>query len=139
MTMDKVRKSLTGMLALGVVLAVAPALLAQTDSNTNQNGNMGSAAASTPAHSITSGEKMHIKGVVSRRDADTFTVRDANNSDTIVRLTDSTSIKTKGGFLHSGTSYGAPNILRGLSLEVEGRGDGSGQLVAEKIRFNDSD
>jgi len=82
---------------------------------------------------------MTIKGVVTRRDADTFSVRDANGIDTTVRLNDKTSIKTKGGFLHGGTNYGVTNILRGLSLEVEGRGDGSGQLVAEKVRFNDSD
>jgi outer membrane protein OmpA-like peptidoglycan-associated protein len=82
---------------------------------------------------------MKIKGVVIRRQADTFTIRDANDVDTVVRLTDRTSVKTKGGFLRSGTNYGATNILRGLNLEVEGRGGGSGELVAEKVRFNDSD
>jgi len=82
---------------------------------------------------------MKIKGVVTRRDADTFTVRDLNGVDTVVRLSDSTSVKTKGGFLRGGTNYATTNILRGLNLEVEGRGNGSGELAAEKIRFNDSD
>ena len=82
---------------------------------------------------------MKIKGVVVRRDADTFTVRDLSGVDTIVRLTDHTSVKSNGGFLRSGTNYGQTNILRGLNLEVEGRGGSNGELNAEKIRFNESD
>jgi outer membrane protein OmpA-like peptidoglycan-associated protein len=91
------------------------------------------------ARTIASGEKMKIKGVVTRRDADTFTVRDMNGVDTVVRLDDRTSVKTKGGFLRSGANYGQTQILRGLNLEVDGRGNGSGELIAEKVRFNDSD
>jgi outer membrane protein OmpA-like peptidoglycan-associated protein len=82
---------------------------------------------------------MKIKGVVVRRDSDTFIVRDINGVDTTVRLDDRTSVKTKGGFLRSGSNYGQTQILRGLNLEVEGRGDTSGNLLAEKIRFNESD
>jgi outer membrane protein OmpA-like peptidoglycan-associated protein len=82
---------------------------------------------------------MKIKGVVTRRDADTFTVRDLNGVDTVVRLDDRTSVKTKGGFMRGGTNYAQTNILRGLNLEVEGRGTGNGELAAEKIRFNESD
>jgi OOP family OmpA-OmpF porin len=91
------------------------------------------------SRTIASGQKMKIKGVVTRRDSDTFTVRDMNGVDTVVRLDDKTSVKTKGGFLRGGTNYATTNILRGLNLEVEGRGTGSGELTAEKIRFNESD
>jgi outer membrane protein OmpA-like peptidoglycan-associated protein len=48
-------------------------------------------------------------------------------------------VKTKGGFFSSGTKYAGTNIIRGLNLEVEGRGDSNGELVAEKVRFNDTD
>jgi outer membrane protein OmpA-like peptidoglycan-associated protein len=82
---------------------------------------------------------MKIKGVVTRRDSDTFTVHDINGVDTVVRLDDRTSVKAKGGFLRSGANYAQTNILRGLNLEIEGRGNGSGELIAEKIRFNESD
>jgi OmpA-OmpF porin, OOP family len=115
-------------LVFGLALILSPAVFGQ---DTNQS--------STRARTVSSGEKMKIKGVVVKRDADTFTVRDANGVDTVARLTDTTSVKAKGGFLRSGTNYGATNILRGLNLEVEGRGGSSGELVAEKIRFNDSD
>jgi len=88
---------------------------------------------------VTSGQKMKVKGVVTRRDADTFTLRDANGVDTVVRLNDRTSVKTNGGFLRGGSNYAQTSILRGLNLEVEGKGNGSGELDAAKIRFNEAD
>ncbi len=91
------------------------------------------------SRTVTSGQKLKIKGVVTRRDADTFTVRDMNGVDTVVRLSDKTSVKTHGGFLRGGTNYAQTSILRGLNVEVEGRGNGSGELDAEKIRFTEQD
>jgi OOP family OmpA-OmpF porin len=41
--------------------------------------------------------------------------------------------------MRGGTNYAQTSILRGLNLEIEGRGNGSGELAAEKIRFNESD
>jgi outer membrane protein OmpA-like peptidoglycan-associated protein/uncharacterized protein YdeI (BOF family) len=154
MNVNELRMSRLFVLACGLVLALAPLAFAQDTSNTNTQDttNTGASAqqtttaqqtattnAGTQARSVSSGQKMKIKGVVTRRDADTFVVRDANGVDTTVRLTDQTSVKTKGGFLRGGTNYGVTSILRGLNLEVEGRGDANGQLVAEKVRFNDSD
>jgi outer membrane protein OmpA-like peptidoglycan-associated protein len=82
---------------------------------------------------------MKFKGVVIGRDSDTFTIRDRSRVDYQVLLTDRTSIKTYGGFFRSGKKYAVTDILRGLIVEVEGRGDSQGQLVAEKVRFNESD
>src|ERR687886_1210578 len=91
------------------------------------------------SRTVTSGQKMKIKGVVTRRDADTFTVRDMNGVVTVVRLDDKTSVKTHGGFLRGGNNYAQTSILRGLNLEVEGHGNSAGELLAEKIRFNEAD
>jgi len=115
------------MLAMGMLIFSAPAVLSQD--TTTASG----------SRSVVSGQKMKIKGVVTRRDSDTFTVHDINGVDTVVRLDDRTSVKAKGGFLRSGANYAQTNILRGLNLEIEGRGNGSGELIAEKIRFNESD
>ena len=82
---------------------------------------------------------MKFKGVVIGRDADVFTIRDRSRTDYQVLITDNTSIKTHGGFLRGGKKYPVTDILRGLIVEVEGRGDMRGQLVADKIRFNESD
>src|SRR2546423_12649187 len=116
-------------LAFAFALTLSPLAFSQNSTDNNQ----------TRARSVASGEKMKIKGVVVKRDADTFTVRDLTGNDTVVRLTDRTSVKSNGGFLRSGTNYGTTNILRGLNLEVEGRGGSNGELVAEKIRFNETD
>lgn len=94
---------------------------------------------STKIQSVPNGAKMKFKGVVIGRDADTFTIRDRNRTDYQVLLTDSTSIKTFGGFLRGGKKYAVTDILRGLIVEVEGRGDQQGQLMADKVRFNESD
>ena len=114
------------MLVMGLMLVTAPVALSQGNTTVS-------------SRTVASGEKMKIKGVVTRRDADTFTVRDNNGVDTIVQLTDRTSVKAKGGFLRSGANYAQTQILRGLNLEVEGRGSSNGELVADKVRFNESD
>lgn len=119
-------------LAFGVALILSPVTSGQTSTN-NSN------ATPSRSRSVTSGEKMKIKGTVVRRDPDTFTVRDLNGIDTVVRMTDRTTVRTHGGFLKSGDAYAATNITRGLNLEVEGRGGSGGELVADKIRFNESD
>lgn len=120
-------------LAFGLALALSPLAFGQNSTQTSTPTD------ASRARSVSSGQKMKIKGVVVRRDADTFTVRDLNGVDTVVRLTDRTSVKTNGGFLRGGTNYGTTNILRGLNLEVEGRGGSNGELEAEKVRFNESD
>jgi len=116
-------------LAFGLALVLSPLALVQDNNK----------SAATRARTVASGEKMKIKGVVVKRDADTFTVRDLTGNDTIVRLTDRTSVKSSGGFLRSGTNYGSTNILRGLNLEVEGRGGSNGELVADRVRFSETD
>ena len=111
--------------SLALVLAFSTASFAQDASRSSST-------------SVASGQKLKVKGVVTRRDADTFVVQDQSGNAYTVTLNDRTSVKTKGGFFGGGTNYGVTAILRGLNLEVEGRGDGT-NLVAEKIRFNDTD
>ena len=125
-------------IALGVVFAVMPAALGQFSDN-QQTTTQTSQAPNTSLRSVPAGSKMKFKGVVITRDADVFTIRDRSRADYQVLITDNTSIKTHGGFLRSGKKYPVTDILRGLIVEVEGRGDNQGQLVAEKIRFNESD
>jgi len=121
-------------LAIGVLVMSASIGFAQSQvsSNATSSGTAKSAAG-------VSGQKAKIKGVVTRRDADTFVMQDASGTETTVRLTNTTSVKTNGGFLRGGTNYAQTNILRGLNLEVEGRYGSGGELVAEKARFNESD
>jgi OmpA-OmpF porin, OOP family len=122
-------------LVCGLSLILAAAALAFGQATNSQT----SLSQSTNLRSVPSGSKMKFQGVVISRDADTFTIRDRSRADYQVLITDQTSIKTYGGFLRSGKKYPVTDILRGLIVEVEGRGDSQGQLVADKIRFNESD
>jgi outer membrane protein OmpA-like peptidoglycan-associated protein len=119
--------------AIAVVFAMVPVAMGQfTNDQPTQ-------AQNTSLRSIPAGAKMKFKGVVISRDADVFTIRDRTRADYQVLISDNTSIKTHGGFLRSGKKYPVTDILRGLIVEVEGRGDAQGQLVADKIRFDESD
>ena len=117
--------------SLTLLLAGASVVTAQVTTTT--------AARDRGIQTVPGGSKMKFRGVVINRDADTFTIRDRNRTDFQVLLTDRTSVKTHGGFLRSGKKYPVTDIIRGLIVEVEGRGNTQGQLVAEKIRFNESD
>ncbi len=119
---------------LALFLAVTPLVFGQV-SNTQTN----QARADRNIQSIPNGAKLKFKGVVIAREGDTFRIRDRNRTDYQVLITDRTSVKTHGGFLRSGKKYPVTDILRGLIVEVEGRGDSQGQLVADKIRFDESD
>ncbi len=130
----KTMRSLTLALGLLLVLAATPLVFGQGTSTQPTKD-----LVTYNIRSVPSGAKLKFKGVVVRRDADTFVVRDRSRADYQVLLTDRTSIKTYGGFLRSGKRYAVTDILTGLIVEVEGRGDNQGQLVADKIRFNESD
>jgi len=119
---------------LAFLLALSPLALGQmTTTQTVQT------STTRNIQSIPNGAKLKFKGVVIAREGETFRIRDRNRTDYQVLITDRTSVKTHGGFLRSGKRYPVTDILRGLIVEVEGRGDSQGQLVAEKIRFDESD
>jgi outer membrane protein OmpA-like peptidoglycan-associated protein len=93
----------------------------------------------TQTRTLTSGQKYKIKGVVVAKDDTSFVVRDGTGVDTKVAIAPNTSIKTKGGVFGGGDKIASSQIVRGLNLEVEGRGDSSGMLAADKVRFGKAD
>ena len=138
MSFNKFRPfAIGGMLA--VLLSAAPLVLGQVNQTPVTQTTTATRERNTTIRSVPSGSKMKFRGVVIDRSGDTFTIRDRSRADYQVLITDNTSIKTHGGFLRSGKKYPVTDILRGLIVEVEGRGDNQGALVAEKIRFNESD
>lgn len=128
------RRTFTMILALALVLMGVFAVSAQVS-----NTQTGQVSIDRSIRSVPSGAKMKFQGVVIERNGEVFTIRDRTRTDYSVRIDDRTSIKTKGGFLKSGKKYPVTDILRGLIVEVDGKGDAQGQLLAEKIRFNESD
>lgn len=107
----------------------------QTQGSTSQTDNT-----TARTRTVSNGEKVKLSGVVVRRDADTFTMRDATGVDTVVRLNDATQIvERKGNPFRRAKNYGATSILRGLSVDVEGAGDAAGQVVAKSVKFSDTE
>lgn len=124
---------LAGICNVVLLLTGAPLAFGQTANNPVAH------AQASHIQAVPNGAKLKFKGVVIRREADTFTIRDRNRTDYRVLLTDNTSVKTYGGFFRGGKKYAVADVLRGLIVEVEGRGDAQGQLIADKVRFNESD
>ena len=92
--------------------------------------------------SVPAGETVKkFKGIVVKRDPDSFRMSDTmGGTQTVVLLTADTEVKShKRGVFRGSKEYGASYILRGLRLEVDGVGNSEGQLVADKIRFDEQD
>jgi len=90
--------------------------------------------------SLSSGQKYKIQGAVVAKDDDgTFIIRDTTGNDTRVVIGPEASIKTKGGFFGGGDKIASNQIVRGLYMTVEGRGDTSGNLAATRVRFDKDD
>ena len=89
-------------------------------------------AAQAQTARVAVGRKQKISGVVVSREADKMVVRDINGSDVAVNVTGVTKIvEKKANPFRSAKNYPVTALLRGLEVEIEGRGDSSGALVAE--------
>src|SRR5262245_49026198 len=131
----KSRAILNLMFVAIVALGVAVPAIAQGSTQAPQSG----ATAAQPAR-VAVGRKQKIYGVVISREADKMIVRDINGSDLAVTVSGATKItEKKANPFRSAKNYPVTALLRGLEVEVEGRGDSSGVLVAEKIKFTDDD
>lgn len=92
--------------------------------------------------SVPAGEEVKkLKGVVAKREPDSFLMADPNGGpQVLVLLTENTEVKShKKGVFRGSKEYGASYILRGLRLEVDGVGNADGAIVADKIRFDEQD
>jgi OOP family OmpA-OmpF porin len=116
-----------------LVLASVSPVLAQDTKPPSQSRD------TSHTRSMANGQKATIRGSILRRESDTFTIRDDRDMDTIVLMTDQTSVKSKGGFLRRGKNYEVTSLVRGLPVEVEGIGNSEGQLIADKVRFDSSE
>jgi OOP family OmpA-OmpF porin len=122
------------LLAFALTVSFASAIFAQSSSIRPRT------TLNSFTRSVVSGQELKISGIVVKRDADSFTVREPNGTETVVALTDSTDVKTvRKGLFRADRAAGVSYILRGLRLKIEGRGNAEGQLVAKKIRFTEDD
>jgi outer membrane protein OmpA-like peptidoglycan-associated protein len=118
------------LLLCSAVLAVAPVLAQDASKNT-----------SSPNASLVKmapGQRAKVNGVITKRDADSFIVRDLNGGEVLVTLNNFTKVEEKkSNPFRRAKNYNTTLLLRGLTVEIEGRGDANGALNAEKIKFTD--
>jgi len=139
----RIRKVSNLLFVVILALAVAVTAMAQAsqpaDNATQATPNNTSQSAAQPAR-VAVGRKQKINGVVVSREADKITVRDLSGVDIVVNVTGSTKItEKKANPFRGAKTYPVTALLRGLEVEVEGRGSDGGILVADKVRFTDND
>jgi OmpA-OmpF porin, OOP family len=110
---------------LGLMLSVP--VIAQTQ-----------APQTTQGPKFESGKKQKVSGIIVKREGETVIVRDRNRTEVSVNLTGTTKIQeNKKNPFRSARAYDTNALVRGLWVEIEGRGNDSGVLVAEKVKFTD--
>jgi outer membrane protein OmpA-like peptidoglycan-associated protein len=86
---------------------------------------------------ITSGAKMKVSGIILKQEGQGFRMRDQAGSELTVNVASNAKIEEKKSNPFRGsTKYTSAQLVRGLYVEVEGHGDSSGALTAEKIKFS---
>ena len=110
-------------LAFGITLVTALGVAAQNATNTH------------PV-SVPQGEKQKVQGVVSIRNGDMFKVRTPDGAETTVLLSPTTKVSSHG---INKKDYAVTYIMKGLRLQAQGRGDAQGNLVADRVKFDEQD
>jgi outer membrane protein OmpA-like peptidoglycan-associated protein len=119
--------------ALAMIIAIGiPLAISQTNQPPNELPG---------TSSLSLGEKRKIEGTIAARDGDRLTVRPAaGETNVVVKLSSFSEIREKkNNPFRRAERYHAGQLVPGLSVEVEGRGDSDGALVADKIRFTNDD
>src|SRR6266498_364708 len=124
-------RNLIGLLLLfGLALGLSLPAAAQETANAQSD--------SSRLSRVPAGQKQRLRGVIVKREADSFILRDLTGSEVQVNLSNITKVEEKkGNPFRRAKDYGTTSLLRGLSVEVEGRGEASGALLADKVRMRD--
>jgi outer membrane protein OmpA-like peptidoglycan-associated protein len=95
------------------------------------------AKSSAPAN-VESGKKQKVSGIIVKRDGEKIVLRDRSKAEYSVSVSGATKIeeKKKNPF-RSSKVYDTSALVRGLWIEVEGRGSGSNSIDADKIKFTE--
>ena len=124
-----------------LVLAVSAAAQQQetTTTSTAQTNDKSQMKSGAPA-SVPAGQKQKITGVIIKRDVDTMLVRDYKGAEYNVSLNSSTKIRErKSNPFRGAKKYEVSDLSRGLAVEIEGRGNDAGALVADQVKFSEAE
>jgi len=77
--------------------------------------------------------------MITGRAADTLTVRTTDGTNQTVTLTDSTKVKTPKGLGLRSQDMSWAELIPGLKVQIKGTPDGSGNFIAQEVKFNKDD
>jgi outer membrane protein OmpA-like peptidoglycan-associated protein len=131
-------KSLQLLCAVLTALVLSlPAVAQQTETQTKMQSSETSTAKTSR---VSAGQKQKISGIVVQREADNLTVRDYQGTEYNVAVSGSTKIKErKSNPFRGAKKYGSSDLSRGLAVEIDGRGNDAGALVADEIKFSQAE
>ena len=131
------RMMIVNSFALSLCLMLAASVMAYQNGGAQNNTQTAQTDSRKTQSQVASGQKMKVQGTVLKHENDTLTVRDASGAEVNVQIAGNTKIEEKKSNPFRGAKkYTAQDVIRGLFVEVEGRGDASGSLVADRIKFS---
>lgn len=129
-----VRAKMLFTLLTGAALVLPVAAQEQRDRTVTTN------TTSTAMSRVTAGSKQKLTGVIVSHEGENVIVRDNAGADYTVNVTASTKIRErKSNPFRGARKYTNTDLLRGLAVEVEGRGNEAGALVADNIKFSEAE
>jgi OmpA-OmpF porin, OOP family len=121
---NRISKLLAVVLVLGLISAGFVSAAGQT-------------SATLVPRSYTSGKKAKVKGVITGRNGDAIMVRDKHNTVTTALLANTTKIESPKA-LWMKDHWNTTTLIPGLWVEVKGKGNSRGQLMADKVTFDNN-
>ncbi len=123
--MNRVSRGMINVVMIGMLCVGASFAQEKTDANLMK---------------LAAGQKAQVSGVIVKRDANSFVVQNAGGQDVLVMLNAATVIKEKKkNIFRSAKSYTPAQLVRGLTVEVDGLGDANGALAARDIKFTQTE
>src|ERR1044072_2420322 len=93
----------------------------------------------TSVRAIPSGQEVTLEGNITNVGNDSISVCDMEGAETVVLITDSTKVNThRRGIFRTAKTHNRSSLLVGLRVQVKGKGNETGELVAKRVRFHDS-
>jgi len=97
------------------------------------------ASKATTVRTIPNGQEVTLEGNVTKVGQDSISVCDMEGAETVVQLTSSTRVNThRRGIFRGAKTHNPSSLMIGLYVQVKGRGNEAGDLVARRVRFHDS-
>src|SRR5262245_56996189 len=126
------------LIAFAFVVAMSGAAMGQDSGNTASRPQ--SESSTTQKQPESNGQQLKVEGNVVKTNANSFTLRKTDGTETEVVVTEKTSIRiSRKGLFRRDKTADASNILRGLRLKANGRTNSDGQLVAKSIDIDEQD